>query len=234
MLHVKKGRVGNLSERDGILYDTMGRVYVPGVAGLRQELVHSVHVGPLGGHRHEQELLRALREIFVFEGMHAMVKKVTDSCLACLRNKVFTAMKAPPVARRVPLLPFSELHVDEVAGLPTVRGVSSAWVVMDRLTGFLFAFSLPSPCDAKTLARLMIERVFSVVGLPFKLVSDADSRLTGDFFEALHDYLQVKHEVVSKGNHRANGVAERVIRTLKEYIRVCCNNHRDDWMDLLP
>lgn len=29
-------------------------------------------------------------------------------------------------------------------------------------------------------------------------------------------------------------MAERTIRTLKEYLRVHCNAHRDDWPELLP
>lgn len=161
---------------DGILRSDDGRIYLPDIQDIRTEVVRAMHESGIGGHRNPAETLRALRRVFIFEDMAGVVAKVSTVCLACARNKTDTARKPPPLARRVPGLPFSVLHMDEASGLPPVKGMDAAWVVVDRLTGFTFSFPLPTPCDARTLARLLVERVFSIVGVPFTIVSDADSR----------------------------------------------------------
>lgn len=231
---MKKGHAGNLRLVSGVLRDDEGRVFVPDSPLLRTDIVRLVHNAGPGGHRHSGETLVSLRAAFVWKGMGRTVDAVVGSCLDCLRNKVYTTTPPPAVARRVSSVPFGELHMDEASGLPPVHGFSAVWLVLDRLTGFLFAFPIRTSCEAKELARLLVERVFAIVGIPARLVSDADSRLTGHFFQLLHKELRIEGEVVSKGNHRANGLAERTVRSLKEYLRTLCNAHRDDWPELLP
>lgn len=89
--------------------------------------------------------------------------------------------------REVPPFPFHTVHMDMMSGLPDSNGMNCVWVVTDRLTSFTFYVAATVEDDARTLARRLFDRVFSVVGLPTVVVSDADPRLSSSFTQSLAD-----------------------------------------------
>lgn len=133
----------------------------------------------------------------------------------------------------MPTRTFGTLHLDVVSGLPEVDSVSEVCLVVDRTTGFLFAFELPVECGAREMANRFVRHVLPFTMIPDSVITDEDSKFLGEFLRTLRSTLRIDHSIVSPGHHEANGVVERSVRTLKEYFRTFCNEHADDWRTLL-
>ena len=70
-----------------------------------------------------------------------------------------------------------KFSLDFIVGLPkTQRGHDSVWVIVDRLTKM--AQFIPTNEKLKTLefARLFVEHIYTLYGLPAGIVSDRDSK----------------------------------------------------------
>ena len=75
---------------------------------------------------------------------------------------------------------WESISMDFITGLPTTnRGHDAIWVIVDRLTE-LCRF-VPTP----KLARLFVENVYRLYGLPSNIVSDRDRKFNGHFWRAV-------------------------------------------------
>ena len=76
--------------------------------------------------------------------------------------------------------------MDFIVGLPTTsRGHDSIWVVVNCL--MKMACFIPVNTNVKTpaLARLFVEHLYRLYGLPANIVSDCDTKFNSHFWRAL-------------------------------------------------
>lgn len=69
--------------------------------------------------------------------------------------------------------------MDFVGGLPNTRkGFDSVWVIVDRLTKSAHFFPVLVNYSLDRLAKLFIDEIVKLHGIPVGIVSDRDSRFT--------------------------------------------------------
>lgn len=167
--------------------------------------------------------------------IYEWVQKRVAACWTCCRAKHRTVPLAGEMqAIPNPSVPFAHVHLDAAAGLPISAGMDQCWVVVDRFTRFVFFVPGSSSDPAHVVARRLYERVFSLVGLPEMVTSDGEPRINGVFFSALYEIAGIRHRVSVPRRSQANGLAERMIRTLRGFLRTTANANRDDWVERLP
>ena len=121
------------------------------------------HPGVRGSHR-----LLATR--FLWPGMNKDVGAWASSCLDCQRTKVARHMR-PPVQRiDMPSQRFSHVHIDLVGPLPSVRGYTHMFTMVDRSTRWPTAYPIQ---DTTTTACIntLVEWI-SCFGVPATVTSD--------------------------------------------------------------
>ena len=93
----------------------------------------------------------------------------------------------------------------------------------------------PTTSDAtgKELAKLFFQNVFRLHGMPKVLISDRDSRFTGDFWKPLFSLIGTKLSMSTAWHPETDGQTERAHRTLEDMVR-SFNQHRKNWVDVLP
>ena len=106
-----------------------------------------------------------------------------------------------------------------MTGVQTCALPISVWVVVDRLTK-LVKF-IPTRKDVKTpeLARLFIEHLYRLYGLPADIVSDRDRKFDSHFWREVFKKLDTTLSMSTADHPQSDGQTERVNQVLEDMLR---------------
>ena len=83
----------------------------------------------------------------------------------------------------IPEWKWDEVGMDFIVGLPrTQRGYDSIWVIVDRLTKVAHFLPIKTVYTSAKLAKLYMERIVSLHGVPKKIVSDQGTQFTSHYW----------------------------------------------------
>jgi hypothetical protein len=120
--------------------------------------------------------------------MKADIARFVAHCDTCQRIKAEHQRPAgllQPLP--IPVWKWDEIGMDFVVGLPkTQKGHDSIWVIVDRLTKVTHFLPLPTTCGGEKLAKLYIEDIVKLDGVPRRIVSDRGTQFTSRFWKRLH------------------------------------------------
>ena len=127
--------------------------------------------------------------------------------------------------------------MDFITQLPKslAEGCSMVWVIVDRFTKM--AHFVPVKDGQKTAegcAKLFLENIWKLHGLPNSIISDRDPVFTSKFWAELMGRLDVRLRKSTAFHPKTDGQTERVNQSLEQYLRQYCNYEQDNWNDLLP
>ena len=125
--------------------------------------------------------------------------------------------------------------MDFITHLPKSDGCSTVWVIVDRFTKM--AHFVPVKDGQKTAegcAKLILENIWKLHGLPRSIISDRDPVFTSKFCAELMGRLDVRLRKSTAFHPQTDGQTERVNQSLEQYLRQYCNYEQDNWYDLLP
>ena len=127
------------------------------------------------------------RKHFYWPGLH---KDVTDYVLQCQKCQVNKAecLKAGGLLHplEIPDGKWESISMDFITGLPTTNcGHDAIWVIVDRLTKLCRFVPTKTTVTTPELARLFVENVYRLYGLPSNIVSDHDRRFNSHFWRAV-------------------------------------------------
>ena len=127
-----------------------------------------------------------IKKEFYWVGMRKVVKIFIKECDTCQRNKVETIHPAgllQPLP--IPERNWTDISLDFIDGLPSSEGYTVVMVVVDRLSKYAHFMPLHHPYTALKVARVFMENVFKLHGLPQTIVSDRDPIFTSQFWGEL-------------------------------------------------
>src|SRR5947209_10264688 len=82
---------------------------------------------------------------------------------------------------------------------------------------------------APETARVFIDSVFKLHGLPQVIVCDRDARFTSNFWQALFKLLNTRLAMSTAFHPQTDGQTERTNRTLEQILRNYVSYRQDDW-----
>ncbi|XP_020967454.1 uncharacterized protein LOC110266784 [Arachis ipaensis] len=103
-----------------------------------------------------------------------------SKCLTCQKVKIEHQRPARTLQPlEIPQWKWEIITMDFVLGLPRTRiGCDAIWVVVDRLTKSAHFLPIRISCTMEELARLYINEIVRLHGVPSTIVSDRDPRFT--------------------------------------------------------
>ena len=105
--------------------------------------------------------------------------------------------------------------MDFVVRLPkTQNGFNSIWVVVDRLTKSSHFLPVKVTFTMNQYARVYIDEIVRLHGVPVSIVSDRDPRFTSEFWKSLHRALGTRLAFSTAYHPQSDGKSERVIQVL--------------------
>ena len=115
-----------------------------------------------------------------------MKKDVTEfvaQCLICQQVKIeHQRLRGLLQSLEIPQMKWDIVMMDFVTSLPkSSKGNTVIWVVVDRLTKSAHFIPYKSGMTLEGMARLYVKEIMRLHGVPRKIISDRDSRLTSHF-----------------------------------------------------
>ena len=120
----------------------------------------------------------------------------------------------------IPVWKWDDITMDFVVGLPrTPQRHDGIWVIVDRLTKAAHFLPVRMSWSVDRLARLYVDRVVSLHGIPVSVVSDRDPRFTSGFWRSLQRALGTELRFSTSYHPQTDGQSERTIQTLEDMLR---------------
>jgi len=120
-----------------------------------------------------------------------------------------------------------------ITNLPNVKGYNQCWVIVDRFTNIAHFIPLKNR-KAKQLALIFVREVWTLHGLPKRIVPDRDTVFMSSFWSEVMRLLEVELDKSSTYHPQTAGQTELVNQILEHYLLTYCMWDQDDWVDLLP
>jgi Integrase zinc binding domain/Chromo (CHRromatin Organisation MOdifier) domain len=213
------------------------RLVVPPDQGLKREIMHTWHDGPLNGHPRRDETIRRVNKEYFWPGARAWITEYVKGCAICQQNKNLTHRIKTPLFRipsTIDAKPFSHIAMDLITGLPKSDGHDAILTIVDHgcSRGAIFL-----PCSTTItgagIAKLYLENVFRWFSLPKKIISDRDPRFTSHFGKAITKALGITQNLSTAFHPQTDGLSERKNQWIEQYLYLICTN-QDDWAKWLP
>lgn len=218
-------------------------LYVPRTAShVWKEILADYHHSLLhANHASEGKTYEKIARKFWWEGMRRDVTLHVKNCVICQREKrPVTKRRYLPQARPPTTRVFEVAAMDHKTGLPKDRhGYDAILVIVDFLSrmGILIPTTAAGSTSAETI-RLLQTHLFAKWGVPRKLVSDRGSTFASRVARAAANVLGYDVDISTAQNPKTAAIAERMIRTATEHLRVSVHAyadlHPDNWSEALP
>lgn len=200
---------------------------------LREELIREVHEG--SGHGGVAKVYNSLRRYCYWPRMHKNVHNFIRGCHKCQSNKspnrtVSSKLKGLQLPNRR----WETVSMDWITRLPkTKSGFDSILVVVDYLSKRAHFIPTKDSSTSNDTARLFYDHVFRHHGMPSRIISDRDHRLTSGFWKTL-TRLVGTHLAMSTPYHpQTDGATEVLNKTVAAMLRIFTENAYYDWDEYL-
>ena len=215
---------------EGYLYHK-GRLVVAKIPELRESILIEAHKSKFVVHPGSTKMYQDLKRQYWWEGMKRDVASFVAKCIVCQQVK---AEHQRPSGLLQPLpIPewkWDKITMDFVTGLPlTPLKHDVVWVIVDRLTKTAHFIPIRKDYKLTRLARLYVDNIVRLHGVPSSIVSDRDPRFTSRFWKALQQALGTELHLSTAHHPQTDGQSERTIQTLEDMLRSCILDFGGSW-----
>ncbi|XP_076660385.1 uncharacterized protein LOC143363724 [Halictus rubicundus] len=231
----------SLEARKGLLFrrweSTDGKEAVPLLIVPRcktEEVLRECHNAPWGGHFGVRKTLAKIRQRFFWPDHRRDVEEWCRRCDSCV------AKKGPRERGKGSLkiynvgAPFERIALDIVGPLPkSMTGNRYALVVVDYFSKWPEVIPLPNQ-KATTIAKTLLTDVISRHGVRLELHSDQGRNFESSVFKELMRLLGIRKTRTTPLHPQSDGLVERMIRTLLQYLTQFVSEHQKDWDEWIP
>ena len=105
--------------------------------------------------------------------------------------------------------------MDFIEGLPLSEKKDTIMVIVDRFTKSAHFISLSHPFNAPTVARIFLDQICKLHGVPLSVLSDRDRVFTSQFWTEMFSLLGTKLELSTAYHPQTDGQSERVNQVLE-------------------
>jgi hypothetical protein len=207
-----------------------GRIWVGSNSALQTKIISALHASAVGGHSGAQATYQRIKRLFVWPGMKAAVIEFVSQCEVCQHAKHSTAhpqglLQPLPV----PGGAWRDITMDFIEGLPTSEGSNVILVVVDRFTKYAHFVPMKHPYSAPQVARIFVDSVVKLHGMPHSITSDRDAIFTSNFWKLLFKSLGTKLQYTTAYHPQTDGQSERVNQCLEMFLRCMVQDEPKQW-----
>nr|CAI5866723.1 unnamed protein product [Callosobruchus analis] len=182
------------------------------------------------GHFAFDKTVDRIRKTYWFPKMNRFIRKYISSCLPCLYHKERGGKKLgylhsiPKYAR-----PHHTLHIDHLG--PFVESLTGNKYVLTVVDGFSkYTYIKPVPNTSSKHVIEKLEEIFSILGNPKRIITDAGTPLTSNSFKDYCSTKGIKLFTTAVGLPRGNGQAERTNKTILDALATSSSTtEKNNW-----
>lgn len=212
-----------------------GRVYIPLDNSIRRDIVYAHHDRMPSGHPGQAKTLEDVSKDYWWPGMTKFINDYVDTCDTCNRNKLD---RSKPFGLLKPIdltmIPWKKVATDFIVKLPISEGYDSILTIGDMGTKQIHFIPCNESIDAAGTAKLFINNVFKLHGVPESMVSDRGSTFTSAYIREIYKGIGVKPNPTTAWHPQGDGFSERWNSEVEQFVRMFCSYRQNDWAQLLP
>jgi hypothetical protein len=151
---------------------------------VHDSAVESAHAGP-------RRFLARMKETFYWPRITSDVEEFTDTCDVCQKIKVDHRRRMGGLRpAHVPARPFATVSLDLITGLPPSgpEKFTAVLVIVDKLTKYSIIVATHNQLSQEGFARIFVDRVVNVYGLPERIICDRDKHWSTAFWRSVVSY----------------------------------------------
>jgi hypothetical protein len=156
------------------------RMYVPDNKALKKKLLREAHESKFIVHPGSTKMYQDMKQYYWWPNMRKEVAGYVAKCSICQQVKVEHQKPAgllQPLP--IPKWKWEMITMDFVSGLPRGKRENDAiWVIVDRLTKSALFLPIRMTDPVEKLAKIYVNEVVRLHGVPISIVSDRDPRFT--------------------------------------------------------
>jgi hypothetical protein len=219
---------------EGLLYfeDWEGNMRLCVPSGLRNRIMKEDHETLTeGAHSGYHRAFNRIASTYFWPRMSKDIQAFVTSCDICQKSKPkrhapFGLLRPIPIPAR----PFEIISMDFISELPkTSSGHDNILVIVDKLTKFALFIPTRTNINEKECAELIFDNVFTRFGLPRQIITDRDSKWTGNFWEEVCRLFSIKRALTTAYHPQADGQTEILNQLLETALRMYSNPQKDNW-----
>jgi hypothetical protein len=170
------------------------RLVVPKNRDLKKKILDEAHLSKFSMHPGSTKMYHDLKPLYWWTRMKREIAKYVAECDTCQRIKASHLKSVGALQpRSIPSWKWDDISMDFIVGLPnTSRHHDSIWVIVDQLTKVAHFLLVHTTDMAQKYAKLYIDRIVCVHGLPRTIVFDRGAQFIARFWEQLQESLGTK------------------------------------------
>jgi len=163
---------------------------------------------------------KTVGSLFYWRGQQKQIRQYIRECNVCQRNK-HENVASPGLLQPlpVPFALFIDISMDFIDGLPKLEGKEVIMVVVDRFSKYAHYMALSYPYSAPMVARVFMENVYKLHGLPASITSDRDPVFLSRFWKELFSIQRVNLHYSTAYHPRTDDQTEIVNKGIEHYLR---------------
>ncbi|GJS26017.1 putative reverse transcriptase domain-containing protein [Tanacetum coccineum] len=230
-LRLQKGLDEKIEQRSGGTLYYLDRIWVPLKGEVRTLIMDEAHKSKYFVHPCADKMYYDLRDIYWWPGMKKDIVEYVSKCLTYL--KVEAEHQRPSGLLQQPEIPiwkWEGITMDFVTKLlRTSSGHDTIQVIVDRLTKSAHFLPMHEDYKMERLARLYLNEIVAIHGVPILIISDRDSRFTSRFWQSMQEALGTHLDMSMAYHPQTDGQSERTIQTLEDMLRACILDFGGSW-----
>lgn len=182
--------------------------------------MNALHASQLEGHSGIQASYARAKTMFYWPGIKRDIKWAIlecDVCRRCKRENVPYPGLLQPLPE--PNYSWSHITMDFIEGLPKSEEREVILVVIDRFTKYAHFVGLSHPFTAITVARVFMDHIHKLHGLPQEIVSDRYKIFISQFWKEMMRILGIQLNLSTAYQPQTDGQSEKLNQTLEMYLR---------------
>lgn len=198
-------------------------------------MLQAYHANAIGGHSGLPVTYARMKKLFAWHGMKKSVATFVKSCLVCQQAKADRS-KLPGLLQPLPVpdAAWQVISMDFVEGLPTSGQYNCILVVVDYFTKCAHFLPFHHPFTAGKVAKIFLDQVYKLHGLPSAIVSDRDRIFTSLFWRELFALADVQLRMSTSYHPQSDGQTERLNQTMETFLRCYVHACPSKWFQWLP
>jgi len=197
------------------------------VPQLRRRVVLDLAHNTVGAHikRTREKILF----YFTWPGLRSDVRSYVQSCVACQKHARVTCQDRVPIkAIEVDARPFRVWFADVLGPLlQDNTEFKYAVVMVDLTTRFPFAKAIRTP-NARNVCDAIID-IWQFTGVGAVLISDNGTHFTSELNQKFLKRLGCASRFITQSHPNANGLCERIVKTIKRSLSKVAMEHPKSW-----
>jgi hypothetical protein len=151
---------------DGII-KYKGHIWLGNHKEAHKAILLSLHSNGIGGHSRVTATYNKIKALFAWLGMKQDIANHIRNCEVCLKAKA-EHIKTPGLLHPLPIPPttWHTISMDFIEGLPKSKQFDTIIVIIDKLSKYAHFIPLAHPYTAASIARLFMDNVYKLHGMP--------------------------------------------------------------------